>query len=441
MTDRLNLAIDPQERLDFCLDTMTSHGADQASVSLSLVEKHELNTEGHEVKLLRSTAEAALTLTFYTDKRKASTRINKLSDDAIIQAVSKLVQQAKSAPQDPANDIAEPCDASKNKIAFELGIQTPDLDGLYDLLAAFNADIKHHYPQINGDAILSYDHSTLYIANTKGVRLQEAIGNYNFQIMFAAKDGERITSFNFSGASLLDLKQNLMDIGLTGDMLKQTIQELDAKPLKAKFVGDVIIAPLCVQDFLKMVQGIALADHALISGTSILKDKIGEAIASPLLSWSSIPNHPELAGSYAITSDGFVAKDVSIIEKGILKNHLLSLYGAKKTNRERSGSYGATMVVEAGNTALKDLIKNVERGILLTRFSGGSPGANGEFAGVAKNSFYIENGEIQFPITETMVSGNIFDTLKHIKDISQERVNYGSELLPWIHTTGVTISG
>ena len=203
----------------------------------------------------------------------------------------------------------------------------------------------------------------------------------------------------------------------------------------------MVIAPLCVSDFLNMIKGIALEDGPLISGTSVLKDKIGEVISSPQLSWYSTPRHSELAGSYALTTDGFVAKDVTILENGVLKNLLLTQYGAKKTNRERAGSYGVTMVVEGGKTPFNELIKGVKRGILLSRFSGGSPGANGEFAGVAKNSFYIEDGEIKFPITETMVSGNLFETLNHIEAISQERVNFGSELMPWIHAKGITISG
>lgn len=441
MNNKLSLAIDPVERLNFCLSTMTSHGADQASATLKYFNQHEFNTESHEVKLLRSTSEATVTLTYYTDSRKASTSVNKLSDQDIKQAILQLKKQAESAPKDSANDIAEPCEASKNKTVFKLGVEEADFDRLYNLLTQFNLDIKQNYPQIKGDVVLSYNQSRNYVANTKGVYLEESSGRYHFSIMFAAKDGEKITSLKFSSASFLNLEDNLMNIAQTGNVFKETIQELEAKPLKSKFVGDVIIAPLCLQDFLRMIQSISLTDRSLISGTSILKDKIGERIASPLLNWYSIPNHPDLAGSYALTSDGYVAKDIPVIENGILKNHLLSLYGSKKINAERSGSYGSTIIVDSGKTPFEDLVKNVERGILLTRFSGGAPGSNGDFTGVAKNSFYIEKGQIQFPITETMISGNLFDVLKEMKDISQERINFGSEILPWIHTRGITVSG
>ena len=54
---------------------------------------------------------------------------------------------------------------------------------------------------------------------------------------------------------------------------------------------------------------------------------------------------------------------------------------------------------------LDDMVADVEKGVLITRFSGGRPSDNGDFSGVAKNSYYIEDGEVKFPLSETMVSG------------------------------------
>ena len=98
-------------------------------------------------------------------------------------------------------------------------------------------------------------------------------------------------------------------------------------------------------------------------------------------------------------------------------------------------------MVEAGDTPLADLIKQVKKGILLARFSGGSPSDNGDISGVAKNSYLIEDGRIVRPITETMVAGNIGAIFNAIKGISRERINYGSECYPWVLSSGVSISG
>jgi len=60
---------------------------------------------------------------------------------------------------------------------------------------------------------------------------------------------------------------------------------------------------------------------------------------------------------------------------------------------------------------------------------------------VAKNSYYIEDGEIKYPVSETMIAGNLKDLLKSIKHISRETVNDGGSVFPWITFSGVTISG
>ena len=64
-----------------------------------------------------------------------------------------------------------------------------------------------------------------------------------------------------------------------------------------------------------------------------------------------------------------------------------------------------------------------------------------EISPVWQNSYYIENGRIQYPVSETMISGNLIEMMHNIIDISQERVNYGSGIYPWIGFSGVTISG
>jgi len=87
------------------------------------------------------------------------------------------------------------------------------------------------------------------------------------------------------------------------------------------------------------------------------------------------------------------------------------------------------------------MIKGIDRGILLNRFSGASPGPSGDVSGVAKNSFMIENGVVTDAISETMVSFNIVDILNTIPAISKERCENGSRILPWTCFDGVTISG
>jgi PmbA protein len=87
------------------------------------------------------------------------------------------------------------------------------------------------------------------------------------------------------------------------------------------------------------------------------------------------------------------------------------------------------------------MVKSVKKGVLLARFSGGSPSDNGDISGVAKNSYLIEDGEIKYPISESMISGNVADMLMNVTAVSRERVDYGFSIYPWVAVSGVTISG
>ena len=101
---------------------------------------------------------------------------------------------------------------------------------------------------------------------------------------------------------------------------------------------------------------------------------------------------------------------------------------------------GGAYIVDTGEKSHAELIKNVEKGVLLARFSGGSPANNGDFSGVAKNSYYIENGHIMFPLSETMVSGNIREMFENLDAISSDCIDFGSCILPWISFKGITVS-
>ena len=99
------------------------------------------------------------------------------------------------------------------------------------------------------------------------------------------------------------------------------------------------------------------------------------------------------------------------------------------------------LIMNGGNTSLSDMIKNVKKGLIMNRFSAGSPGVNGDVTGVAKNSFLIEDGKIVGAVSETMFSGNLTEMLLNVRAISEERINDGSSILPWVDFGGVTISG
>ena len=141
------------------------------------------------------------------------------------------------------------------------------------------------------------------------------------------------------------------------------------------------------------------------------------------------------------TANGFRSEEVTLIENGVLKTHWLSLYGANKTGRPVVKNTGSDLVVAPGDKTLEEMIDSVDKGLIIGYYSGGTPGTNGEFSGVAKNAFLIENGKIKGAVTETMVNGNLGEAFRKIRGISKEVLCDGSSVIPYIAVDGIIISG
>ena len=427
-----------EEVLQYCMDALSEKGSDKSQVVLKEAEKHELNVDSDEISLFRTTYNTELDLIGIDGNKKGSTSVNKTDREAIDDALERVEDLVATSSEDEAYDIAP----WQQPQTFDRGPGEPDPDRMHQLLTSFLGDLEDAYPEIMLiQSVLDFERTTRRLVNSNGVDFSSDQGVYHLHLWFASKDGEKTTSFNGLGLSLSELERELLDFDFIQENLHQSVQHLQARPFDGKFTGDVIIVPQTVVSLLSMYGYLFLGNQALISGTSRLKDSLNEQVASSRLSVHSKPTSEEICDGYFITPDGFAAEDVTIIEDGVLRSFLLDQYGANKTGRERASTAGGAYVVDAGEQALEELIGGVQRGLLVTRYSGGTPNPNGDFSGVAKNSFYIEDGQLAYPVTETMISGNLLEVFENIRGISEESVDFGSAVAPWILSEGVTISG
>jgi len=427
-----------REILSYTLDQLKTKGMDHAACSLEQSTKYEMNVEAGKITLIRTVFNNGLGLYAINNNRSGSYSVNKLDRETIDQAIDSVIEIAKSSEPDPAHAIAE----YQPPAAFHTGPREPDQDLMYARLAEFLEQVKAKYPKIMlENAYLDFTHRVRYTANTNGTDFTTEKGIYRFSAMFSGHDGDQSSSFNYTGFAAQELDRELLAYGSLDMLLQQSCEQITTQTLSGKFVGDVIITPDCLSEFLSYVFDITITDGALIAGTSVYKDKLGQQVADPRLVIHSRPTAPEIPDGYFITSDGYKAENCTIIDHGILKTFLLSLYGANKTGLQRAVNNGGCYVVEPGAKPLEEIISKIDRGIMVARFSGGYPSQNGDFSGVAKNSYYIENGKVQYPISETMISGNLINMLQNIIDISKEQVSFGSGIYPWIAFSGLTISG
>jgi PmbA protein len=260
--------------------------------------------------------------------------------------------------------------------------------------------------------------------------------------MFSAKDGDKSSSFNGYGASLASLSVPFMDLDMHRELLAGSEKSLDTRTVDGKFIGKVVVAPSSADCVWETIIDCFVGERPMVEGTSRWKDALGAKVADSKLTMRLAPLASGIVGGERFTVDGFESKNTDLIKDGILTSFALSLYGANKCGKPRAATTAFDNIeVAAGDTPLADIIKGIDRGILLVRFSGASPGPGGDVSGVAKNSFMIENGAVTDALSETMVSFNITDILMNIVAVSSERCKNGINILPWCCFDGVTISG
>lgn len=426
-----------KEILIYAQDTLLKAGAQKTKCLLTKKEKNELNVVSGEISLFRTTYDTNLSLTAIIDFKQSSVSINKLDEENLEATAKQIVEMAISSKPDKANDIAE------NQPAKEFLIEPiqPDLDKMYSRLLEFVDFTKKKHPKIIIEEInFDFTTKTNMLINSNGVDYTTTIGIYSFVVMFTSKDGKKTSSFNYATHVSKDLDTPFSECGNIDKLLGESSQQLNTERFLGKFVGDVIVTPECMGDFVGSFTSY-LHDYPIITKTSIYKDKLGKQIASKIFNLHSKPVSKGIAESYFVTGDGYEAQDSTVIENGILKTFLLGLYGANKTGERRAVNQGGCWEIDNGKKSFDEIIKSTKKGILLNRFSGGNPSDNGDFSGVAKNSYYIEDGMIKYPISETMINGNLAEMMMNIKEISEERINSGYFNYPWIKFGGLTLSG
>ena len=421
---------------NYCIEQLKEAGAHKSQCAVTFSEKKELNVETGEMSLFRTTFDTNVGMSVIVDQKSGSVAINKTDKESINEAVRKVMDMAQSSQPDDANDISP----SQPKQSFSKGDEKPDMEKMYLRLDEFMGYVKKTHPTINMEAaIVDFSHSTSVFQNSNGVEFTTKEGMYGFSNMFTAKEGKDTSSFNGMGISALNLNTPFIESGSAKRLLKQSTEQVRTKPVSEKFTGEIVVTPDCLSDFLGFITG-DISDGKIISKTSIYKEKLNQQITDPRFTLHARPVSDEITDGYFITDDGYVAENNTIIDNGVLKTHLLSLYGANKTGGKRAVNGGGAFVVDAGEKPKDEIIRNIKKGILLERFSGGRPSADGEFSGVAKNSYYIENGELKYPISETMISGNIQEMFSNIGEISSDRIDFGYSIFPWISFKGITVS-
>ena len=401
-------------------------------------EKQELNTEKADFNLFRTIFDNDVSVTVILDGKKGHALGNDLSDAGLEKVVSDALAGAASSVSDEANAIAE----HQEPETFRSGVWEADMPRFYDGLKAMMDTVEKDYPRVNLMQVIG-DHSKhhAYYVNSNGTRFERFGGAYHIMLEMSGSDGEKNTGLDYTGLSTRDLDTPFVQQGSIAQHLKDTEASLNSVALPGKFEGTVIFTPDCLGNFLYMLASNYIMGGVIMEGTSQWLNKLGEQVVSDQITVTLKARDDRMVETQPFTGDGYKAEDVTVIDRGVLNCFLLNLYAARKTGRPVTRNTSFSMVMEPGHKTLEEIIASVDKGLIVGGFSGGEPGANGEFSGVAKNSFYVENGRIMGAVTETMINGNLEKVFRDVVAVSKEQVCDGSTVLPYLACSGIVISG
>jgi PmbA protein len=186
--------------------------------------------------------------------------------------------------------------------------------------------------------------------------------------------------------------------------------------------------------------GLAVDGKNVFLGSSPLRDKLGQMVASPSLTIVDDPLIEFGSRTSAFDNEGVPRKVTPLIEKGVLRNFIYDLDTAGRAGTAPSG-HGSTrsltnLVISPGDIPYETMLRETKRGLLVHDFLGlgqGNP-INGEFSVNLFVGYKIENGKVVGRVKDTMLAGNAFEALKDITAISKEREWVSG---PWVYFAGL----
>ncbi len=435
------------DRCQEALDLARKHGADQAEVFGEATRTITSTVEKDDLQISKSTQETRIGLRAFIGSQVGFASTNDLMQ--LEKAAADAVTLAKASPGDPHNVLPEPADS-------------PSVEGLHDPAAdAFStADAvqqairmleaaKSVDPRvIVGEGEFEAETRRRVLVNSRGIEAEELGSLFTYGVLTTARDGDAVSNMAFR----FDATRNVGDIDVeppARQSSRDALGSLGAKPGES-FKGQVLLDPYAIISLFAPLQ-FQLNARNVLRGMSRWKEALGESVAT---SEFTLVDDGLLAGGVATASfdrEGTPHRRLPLIEGGVLRSFMHDAYTAHAMNATNTGhaagsagrppAIGPTnFTILPGEVAKQDLISEIKRGLLVTRFSGNADPVSGDFSGVAKAAHLIVDGKIDRAVSGTMIAGNVFEALKNLSGISRETERLFNYTFPSLRLEDVSIT-
>jgi PmbA protein len=256
------------------------------------------------------------------------------------------------------------------------------------------------------------------------------------------------TGYWWSASRFLDRIEPAEAIGL--EAARRTVATLGARKVETQECP-IVFDPEVSRSIIGMVFSVANGASFWRKSTYLL-GKEGEVVASPLVTIVDDPLIPRALGSRPFDGDGLPTRKNSVIDQGVLSPVLCDVYSARKLGRASTGSAGrgiggnpgpttSNLIMQSGGMKREELLRGVQRGLYVTSLMGfGFNPVTGDFSRGAQG-FWIENGELTFPVSEVTIAANFDEILKRIDAVADDLQLRSSSAAPTFRVSHMTLAG
>lgn len=425
------------------LDEARARGVDQAEVAVS----HDLGLSATarlgDVEHLEYTNDRGIGITVYCGSRKGSASTSDISPEAIREAVGKACTFATFTASDKHAGLAD-----ADRMASEVPDLQLDHPWALDATAAIDMAIACEAAALGFDKRITNSEGASVWTN-RGVR---AYGNTHGFIGSYAKTGHGI-SCSVLGEADGDMQRDYFysasrdpaeleaaeKIGETA--ASRAVRRLGARKI-ATTKAPVLFIPELARGFIGHAMG-AIAGGAQYRRSSFLLDAVGEKIFPDFINVEERPHIPKGMASAPYDSEGVATWDRDIVAGGVLQGYILSSYSARRLGLETTANAGgAQNLIVPGNAGnLETLLADMGTGLLVEELIGyGVNAVTGDYSRGAVGQ-WVENGEIQYPVHEVTIAGNLRDLYSRIVAVGCDQDPRGGIRCGSILVDGMTIAG
>ncbi|RLR17709.1 metalloprotease PmbA [Sodalis-like symbiont of Bactericera trigonica] len=418
-------------------------GSDGAEVAVTKTTGISISTRHGEVENVEFNSDGALGITVYYQQRKGSASSTDLSQDAIARTVAAALEIARYTSPDPASGPAE-----KTLLAFEaqdLDLFHPtELDAERGIAMAAEAEqtaLKSD-KRITHTEVGSFNShfSTRAFGNSHGMLQSYSSSRHSLSCsVIAESGGDMERNYAYTLGRAFDDLHSPQWVG--EECVRRTLAHLNPRKLPTMEAPVLFAADVATGLFGHLVG--AISGGNVYRKSTFLLDSLGKAI---LPDWLSIQERPHLRKGLASSpfdSEGVRTSDRAIVQDGVLNTWLLGSYAARKLGLKSTGHAGGIHNWRISHQAIDfaGLLKQMGRGLVVTELMGqGVSAITGDYSRGAAG-FWVKNGEIQYPVSEITIAGNLKEMLRNIVSIGSDtetrsNIQCGSVLLSAMKIAG-----